>query len=238
MQQFKAVLFDLDGTLVDTGDLIVESAKYTVNEIFGEIGHSEVIIEAIGKPLKQQMDFLSENFFGTHYAVEGVHAQSPQELSAQMMGVYSAYCKTRHDELMRPFVGIEVALEALRQKRVPMGVVTSKRREPAVNDLAHFGLDSFFLTMVAADDLSEHKPRPEPLWRGMELLSEAKGLKLSSEHCIYVGDSPFDIQAAHAAGMHAVAVTYGIFSREVLEREEPKEFFDSPASLAALALRF
>lgn len=238
MQQFKAILFDLDGTLVDTGALIIESAEHTVEETFGEIAHSSVIIEAIGKPLKQQMDFLSTTYFGTHRPLGGVKAESPEELSTQMMNVYSAYCKLRHGALIQSFKEIPAVLDKLQEKSVPVAVVTSKRREPAINDLKHFGLDAYFRTVVAADDIEKHKPEPEPLWRGMELLSAERGIVLTPEKCIYVGDSPYDMQAAHAARMHAIAVTYGVFSREILEKENPKEVFDSPAALITLASRF
>src|SRR5262249_54334469 len=120
-----------------------------------------------------------------------------------------------HDEL-RSCDGMDDVLVRLKDGGRRLGVVTAKRRETVELAFANVPLGHLFETIVGGDETMRHKPDPEPL------LLAAERMHASPSETAYVGDSPFDIRAAKAAGMFAVAVTWGrIHDRERLEREEP-----------------
>jgi pyrophosphatase PpaX len=103
---------------------------------------------------------------------------------------------------------------------------------------AAVGLREHFEAVVTASDTTVHKPSPEPLWLCLERLGfggrEEAGA--GAPHAIYVGDSPFDIQAGQAAGMATAAVTWGIFSREALEAAEPDFVLERPADVVRICV--
>jgi pyrophosphatase PpaX len=138
------------------------------------------------------------------------------ERADELIEVYSAHNAGLHDGL-EPCSGVLDALESLHAEGRHLGVVTAKRR--ATLALAFEVLPDlrrFFEVTVAAEDTERHKPNPEPLLLALERLDE------NAAGAVYVGDSPFDVQAARAAGIASVAVTWGrIHSRERLEREGP-----------------
>jgi pyrophosphatase PpaX len=117
-------------------------------------------------------------------------------------------------------------LVRLRDEGRRLGVVTAKRRATVELAFARVPLGHLFETIVGGDETERHKPDPEPL-----LLAAAR-MRAEPAQTAYVGDSPFDVRAAKAAGMHAVAVTWGrIHERERLEREEPDAIVDSAEEL-------
>jgi pyrophosphatase PpaX len=185
-------LFDLDGTLLDTKELILSSFRHATREVLGEQLPDERILPFIGIPLIYQMRIIA-----------GEHAD-------RLMEVYREHNARVHDELIRPFKGTREALDALRAEGRRLAVVTSKRNGPAQRGLACFGLEDCFELVIGSDDTAKHKPDPEPL------LLAAERLGVAADSCVYVGDSPFDMQAARAAGITAVAALWGMFSRDEL----------------------
>src|SRR5436190_1287048 len=135
----------------------------------------------------------------------GLEAQM-QELAPdrvqELVDVYRAHNEPLHDELVC-CAGIDGLLVRLKEEGRRLGIVTAKRR--ATVDLAFnvLPLRHLFETVVGGDETERHKPDPEPL------LLAAERLNVAPAQCAYVGDSPFDIRAAKAAGMHAIAVTWG-----------------------------
>lgn len=229
----KAIIFDLDGTLVNTGPLISESFRYTIHEVFNSnMGLSE-LTALVGIPLFEQMQFFSHKYFEER--VEKYHdVVSADELTEKLMEIYRSYCAEVHDDYIQEFVGVKDFIETLAERSVPMGVATSKRHEPAVQDLGHFGLYSYFDTLIGADDIDEHKPKPAPLLRVLNILNEKHSLEIQPHECIYVGDSPFDMRASKAAGMMSVGVEYGMFEKSVLENEKPDLLVATPHELHQL----
>ena len=116
-------------------------------------------------------------------------------------------------------------VDELRKRGMRLGVVTSKRRELALQGLALFGLDGAFEFVIGSDDCERHKPDPEPVLMGCGRLG------LEPAACAYVGDSPFDLQAARAAGTTAVAALWGMFPEEVLAAEGPDAMCRRPEEL-------
>lgn len=231
--KYKAIIFDLDGTLVNTGPLISESFRYTIHEVFNSnMGLSE-LTALVGIPLFEQMHFFATKYYDqrtqTYENCEDAYA-----LADKLMEIYRAYCAEVHDDYIQEFVGVKGFIEGLTQRAVPIGVATSKRHEPAVQDLSHFGLYEYFDTLIGADDIDEHKPKPAPLLKVLDILNDKHGSLIQPHECIYIGDSPFDMQASKAAGMMSVGVEYGMFEKSVLEQEKPDLFVATPHDLHQL----
>lgn len=212
------VLFDLDGTLLNTYDAILNSLRYATGKVLGAPLPDEELTLRVGQPLQTQIEHFTDD-------------------PAKQEEILLTYRADNEDDLnsgISPFPGIREAVERLRLRGFRCGVVTSKRHAVAQDSLEHFGLMELFDVLIGLEDSERHKPDPEPLLRG----AEAMGAGL--ENCIYVGDSPYDLQAARAAGIPSVGVTYGVFfGRDVLEPEDPAQLVDDPASIpeACMAIR-
>ena len=195
----RAALFDFDGTLVDTTDLIYQSMRHASGEVLGREISREILMANVGQPLPRQMELLSAE-----------HAEA-------LLDSYRLHNEENHDALIKEFPGVEEALARLRWAGVQVAVVTSKRRFSVDMALKIFpGLGEVVDQWVTMEDTTEHKPRPEPLLKGLELLDN-----IPREEAAYVGDSPFDVAAAKAAGVTSVAVSWGAFSEEILRSAEP-----------------
>ena len=143
----------------------------------------------------------------------------------ELVRVYRAHNEPLHEEL-EACLGMEDVLVRLHEGGRRLGIVTAKRRSTVELAFARVPLAHLFETVVGGDETEKHKPDPEPLL----LAARAHGRR--SGETAYVGDSPFDMRAAKAAGMFAVAVTWGrIHDRERLEREEPDAIVDSAEEL-------
>jgi pyrophosphatase PpaX len=206
--RFPVVLFDLDGTVVDSGSIILASMRHATREVLGEEFADEELMQAVGGPgLEAQM------------AVFG-----PDQVD-ELVRVYRAHNEPLHEEL-EACVGMEDVLVRLHEEGRRLGVVTAKRRSTVELAFARVPLRHLFETVVGGDETELHKPDPAPL------LLAATRMKADPAGTAYVGDSPFDVRAAKAAGMHAVAVTWGrIHDRTILEREEPDVIVDSAEEL-------
>ena len=210
---FDPVVFDLDGTVVDTVELIVESFRYATSTVLGEVLPDELIIAGVGRPLLAQMERLSAD-----------HAR-------ELYDVYREYNHRRHDELIRGYDGIDEVLGALKAAGRRTGIVTSKGRDTTAMAFRAVGLEEHFDVVVTATDTAEHKPSPVPLLLCLERLGA------TAAGSIYIGDSPFDIEAGAAAGMTTAAVAWGVFGREALVAAGPDFWLNEPRDLLALCLR-
>ncbi len=206
------VLFDLDGTLLDTHDLILASFRHATAQVLGAPLPDERLMARVGVPLAQQMADFSDD----------------PAVQQELLEVYRAYNHRVHDEMVREFEGVPSMVAELRERGVRLGVVTSKRRGLAQRGLALFGLDKAFEFVIGSDDCERHKPDPEPILLGCERLG------LEPAACAYVGDSPFDLQAARAAGVTAVAALWGMFAEEVLAAERPDALCRRPMDVLAV----
>jgi pyrophosphatase PpaX len=196
--RFPVVLFDLDGTVVDSGAIILASMRHATREVLGEEFADAELMQAVGGPgLEAQMAVFA-----------------PDRVD-ELVRVYRAHNEPLHDEL-EACIGMEDVLVRLHEEGRRLGVVTAKRRSTVELAFARVPVAHLFETVVGGDETERHKPDPEPL------LLAAERMGAEPAEAAYVGDSPFDIRAAKAAGMHAVAVTWGrIHDRERLEAEEP-----------------
>lgn len=215
----QVVLFDLDGTLVDTTELILQSFAYAFDaHLPGRLPSRADLIATFGRSLPAALREL---------AVEHGDAD-PDRLAAEMLATYRDFQHLHHDRLIRPFDGIAEALDHLRRRGHRLGVVTSKMQHFARHGMRLFDLERHFDVAVFHDDVSRHKPDPEPL------LEAARRAGVPPAQAIYIGDSTHDIVAGRAAGMRTVAVLWGPFARDVLERVEPDHLVATPAELLDL----
>ncbi len=210
--RFPVCLFDLDGTLIDSGPMIVASMKHAAQTVLGRDIPERVLASAVGGPgLVAQMRSLD-----------------PERID-DLVAAYRAHNEPLHAELEAFWEVVEV-LPTLRLEGRRLGIVTAKRRETvqlAFDRLPE--LEANFDVVVASDDTECHKPDPDPILKALERLGA------SPEDSAYVGDSPFDVQAARAAGVYAVAVAWGgIHDAASLQREEPDAFVEHAEELLGL----
>lgn len=207
--RFPIVLFDLDGTLIDSGPIILESMQHAVRTVLGrEIPREQLGLTIGGQGIVAQME-----------AIDVEHA-------GELLEAYREHNDGLHDTL-EAFDDLLALLPELRAQGRRLGIVTAKRHRTVALALDRFpALREDFDTVVAHEDTERHKPDPEPVLLAVERLG---GLP---EQAAYVGDSPFDIRAAKAAQVFAVAVAWGgIHPDERLLAEEPDAFVRSPREL-------
>jgi pyrophosphatase PpaX len=196
--RFPVVLFDLDGTLIDSGEMIVASFQHAARTVLGRDVPEERIRAAVGGPgLLEQMRALD--------------ASRVDELVA----TYRRHNEPLHAEL-QACEGVDDVLARLHARGCRLGVVTAKRRETIRLAFDVLPIEHYFDVVVGSDSTERHKPHPEPLLLALERLGARP------DEAAYVGDAPFDVQAAKRAGIFSVAVAWGrIHTRERLEAERP-----------------
>jgi pyrophosphatase PpaX len=156
-----------------------------------------------------------------------MHALAPDKVE-QLVDVYRAHNEPLHEELVC-CVGMDDVLVRLKDEGHRLGIVTAKRRQTVELAFARIPIAHLFETVVGGDETARHKPDPEPLLLALDRMGAR------AEEAAYVGDAPFDVEAAKAAGVFSVAVTWGgIHARERLEAEQPDALVDSPRDLNAV----
>jgi pyrophosphatase PpaX len=209
------VLFDLDGTLADTVELILRSFRHTMERHLGSAPPDARFLETIGTPLPAQLR---------------AFARHDEEWEA-MRRTYVEYQRALHDEMVRPFPGARTVIEALRARHVRVGVVTSKARGIAHRTLDVCGLTDVVELVVGGDEVRRGKPDPEPVRRAMDGL----GVSERPSHVLFVGDTLHDLRAGRAAGTKTAAVGWGPLDRRVLRAESPDYFLERMEDLLGLA---
>ncbi len=209
-----AILFDLDGTLVDSVGLILDTYRHTMRAYAADpLPGDDVWLARIGEPL---VDVLAP------YAAQfGVPIDT-------IVATYREHYVLHHDDRTRVFDGVFDVLEGLAARGVRLGLVSGKSRVGIERTVSFTGLDRFFRVRIGADDCPTGKPDPGPLH-----LAAAR-LGADPARTAYVGDAPVDVRAAKAAGMWAVAVRWGPFPPEVIDPLGPDEVVEAVADLARL----
>ena len=209
---FDTYLFDLDGTLIDSVDLILTCYRHTVKQHLGEVPPEEIWMAGLGTPLRSQLAYFSKD---------------PEEIEA-MATTYREFHHQHHDELLKQYPGALEAVRALKKPGTKFGIVTSKMPWSTRRGLEICGFDGLFEALVTADDVKKHKPEPEPVYRALELLdADASG-------AVFVGDSPHDMAAGRSAGVKTAAALWGPFDRKALEPEQPDYWLEKPADLSQI----
>jgi len=206
-------LFDLDGTLLDSVELILRSYKYMLKQYRGFEGTDEMWLRGLGTPLKSQLKQFTED---------------PAEVDA-MIATYREYNFAHHDRLARPYEGVVDEVRRLHARGKKLGIVTSKYREGTLKGLRLLTLEDCFDFIVPADEVVNPKPHPEPVHRALEI-SGAR-----PDETVFIGDSRHDMECGKAAGVKIAAVLWGPFDRAHLEDLEPDYWLERPTDLRLLA---
>jgi pyrophosphatase PpaX len=211
-----AILFDLDGTLIDSIELILGSARHAFTGFAGKAPTDEEWRAGIGRRLQTVL---------REYAPDDAEAE-------RLFQRYRAYQLEHHDRLIRAYDGIVELVELLASTGHPMALVTSKSDWMAEKALVHVGLDRLIPTIVGCDTCVNHKPHPEPVERALALLGVA------AADALFVGDSPHDVESGRAAGVTTVGVAWGAFSAAELTASGADVVIDRVEKLRSVVARF
>ena len=209
-----AVLFDLDGTLIDSIALLLASMNHT----FEGRAHrptDDEWIAGLGTPLPDQL---------TQFITS-------EEDRQHLLKRYREFQHRHHDRLMASYQGVAETLAILRQRGHPMGVVTSKGNAMMDRGLRFIGADKYIDVAIGFDSCEIHKPDPFPVLLAVEKLGYMPA------EAVFVGDSPHDIKAGNAAGVTTIAALWGPFTREMLEPYGPARYLERISDLPALLER-
>jgi pyrophosphatase PpaX len=210
-----AVLFDLDGTLIDSIGLLLASVRHAFEDFDGRTPTDEEWIAGIGTPLAKQLS----QFCATD-----------EELSAITLR-YRTYQRAEHDRHTSAFNGTLDVLQQLADAGHPMAIVTSKSNEMMDRALELTGIAPYMSAAVGADSCDLHKPDPFPVRLALQQLG------YESSEAAFVGDSPHDINAGNAAGVVSIAALWGPFSQSQLAPANPAHFLDSISQLPPVIQR-
>ncbi|RKD76553.1 pyrophosphatase PpaX [Sinobaca qinghaiensis] len=206
----NTMLFDLDGTLINTNPLIISSFEYTLNLYYPGVYSRDDIIGMIGTPLL-------ENF-------ENIDAERAPEL----VKTYQTHNMEHHDALIEEYEGVKEAIHSLHERGFKLGIVTTKRREAALRGAEKMDLLPYFSTMVAIEDVEHAKPHPQPVQLAMNILGSVP------EETIMVGDSQYDILSGQNAGVTTAGVSWTIKGEEWLQTFEPDHMLQDMRELLRL----
>jgi len=206
-------LFDLDGTLIDSIDLILRSYRHTMRTHRGVEPPDAVWMDGLGTPLWVQFRNWTED---------------ESEIRA-MVETYREYNLAHHDQLVRPYDGVVAQVRRLRADGKVLGLVTSKLRGGALRGLRLAGLEDAFTVVVGADDVTNPKPHPEPVLTALERLDRRPA------EAVFIGDSRHDLECGRAAGVATAAVLWGPFERAQLQDLEPDYWLEHPDDLARIS---
>jgi pyrophosphatase PpaX len=209
---YRTYLFDLDGTLLDTVELILSSHRYTRLLHLGACETDDVLIESMGLTLEETFRRLTPD----------------ASIAGAMVETYRQHNRQHHDAMVSAYPGVLDALLELHARGAVLAVVTSKRVELAMRGLRLANLDHLFELVVGSDHVTRGKPDPEPVHKALELLDEA------ASSALMIGDSPHDLHAGRAARVATAAVAWGPFPHATLHAAQPDHFIAHPRELLSL----
>jgi pyrophosphatase PpaX len=209
VRDYPVWLFDFDGTLIDTEDVILDCYRKAALELWDEELPADVVRTNMSRTLRE-----------ASAAVAGLEAD-------RFFDAYVTHSLERHADSVFAYDGVTEMLWRLRDGGARMGIVTSKLRPSVDLVLDQVSYGPAFEVIVTVEDTDSHKPEPEPILCALERL------RVSPETAIYVGDSPYDILAARAAGVASGAALWGLHPADDLLELWPDHAFATPAEVAA-----
>ncbi len=210
-KKLRAVLFDLDGTLIDSIGLIVDAMHHAFDDFTGTIPADKDWMAGIGTPLFKQL---------------ALYARSPEELEV-LREKYRAYQFIHHDNVIKEYPGTGAVLENLHARGLVMGIVTSKGDELARRGLELTGLAKYLPVVISADSVTKYKPEPEPVLLALERLG------IAADEALMMGDSPHDISSGNSAHVQTIGALWGPFTREQIAVAKPTFWMSSISELPA-----
>lgn len=206
----NTILFDLDGTLIDTNELIISTYLHTLEKYFPGKYKREDVLPFLGPTLHE--------VFGN---------MDPDRVE-EMVLEYRTYNLANHDALVKEFVGVMETIETLKKKGYKLAIVTTKREDVAFKGLRLMKLDPFFDVMIAYDHVKKVKPDPEPIFLALEKLDS------KPEETLMVGDNFHDVLAGKNAGTKTAGVAWTIKGRDYLAKYEPDYMLENMKDLLTI----
>lgn len=208
----RAVLYDFDGTLADSTELIMRCYRHTMRTHLGQAPPDGEWLAGFGTPLETQIARFSRSA-GEHQA---------------MLASYRAYQDEHHDTLLRPFPGAAETVAELARRGLRLAIVTSKLRRGTLRGMDLCGITDHFPVIVTPEDVDNPKPHPDPVHVALERL------EVAPHEALFVGDSPHDLVAGREAGTRTAAALWGPFPREALLAERPDALLARQEDVLAL----
>lgn len=191
MAQYRHIVFDIDGTLIDTKHAVMHGLQDAVREITGRTTPIEELLFSFGIPGEEAMRILGMADPAAALAVWNRHI-------------------AKYRSTVNVFPGLREALEILARADIAgMGIVTSKTRTEYEVEFTRFDISRRFSTVITADDTNEHKPLPGPLLKYMELTGAR------AEETLYIGDSIYDMRCACSAGVDGALALWGAVNQDI-----------------------
>ena len=215
IKTYKAILFDYDGTIVDTNKLIVDSWNHMYKEYCGEILSEEDVKWTFGIPLREGIDRVMQMKGHSGYDLD------------KLIDIYRSFQVSAWATEALLFEGVEQTLRALKDKGVLLGIVTSRVQKSLFEGLENYGILDLFGSIVCAESTPIHKPMPEPA------LICCRELGVQPEDALMVGDSVFDLQCGNAAGCDSCFVSWSFATslEKALSEGRPTMIVESPGQL-------
>jgi pyrophosphatase PpaX len=207
------ILFDLDGTLIDTNELIISTFLHTLSKFYPNRYQREDVLPFLGPTL--------------HDTFGAMDAERVEEMVAD----YRKYNVENHDLMVKEFEGVFETVEALQEKGYKLAIVTTKREDVSLKGLRLTKLDRFFDVIVAYDHVKKVKPDPEPIMLALQKLGS------TPEETLMVGDNFHDILAGKNAGTKTAGVAWSIKGRDYIAKYEPDFILEKMADLLPLLER-
>jgi pyrophosphatase PpaX len=212
MPTLRTFLFDLDGTIIDSIRLILDSYHHTLAAHGYPPRSDDEWLRGIGTPLRAQF---------------AEWADDPDHLAA-LIATYREFNLAHHDAMVTPYDGVLDEIRAIRAAGHRTGLVTSKNRQGALRGLGLCDAEALMDVLVCADEVENPKPHAEPVLRALDLLGA------DAASAVFIGDSVHDMHSGRAAGVRTAAVLWGPFSRADLGPTAPDFWLERPADLRRL----
>jgi HAD superfamily hydrolase (TIGR01549 family) len=216
--RYSAALFDLDGTLVDSGQDIVKSVRHTLSQIFPgrDLPADEEVLVLVGQPLES--------------IVRELGFPDDKENAQRFADTYRAYYAEHYNDNTRVYPGVKELLEYLQGAGAKLALVTTKHQTQAEFTLAGIGLAGYFDYVHGWLEGRKHKPDPEPV------LASLSRLDVQPCAAIMIGDSELDIQSAKSAAVDTCAVTYGFRPAWLLASFHPDFLVSRPEDIGPIVV--
>ncbi|WEL46805.1 HAD family hydrolase [Enterococcus casseliflavus] len=212
MKQVECVLFDLDGTLLDSKECSVKATKAAFKEMGLKVPSEVVIEHYMGIPIEESFFKMSEQ-------------PLDQETATELIRIFRAYYQTYEESTLKVFPEIPHVLEILNKRKVPCFVVSSKKTAVVKRNLAAQDLVAFFEEIIGSDAVTHYKPHPEGINKVVA------HYQFDPTKTIMIGDAIFDIQMGKAAGVKTIAVTWRSHDPKKLSEENPDALVDAPREI-------
>ncbi len=193
----KALLFDFDGTLLNTNELIIQTFMHVLNDRFPGQYSPEDCIKFIGPSLIETFEQIAPNEVG------------------EMIKKYREWNHAHHDELVTEYDGVLSTLQKLKEQDIRLAIVSTKRRDTIKKGLELMGASHLFEFLIGIDDVKNVKPHPEPVLLAIEKLG------ISKEEAMMIGDNYHDIEAGKNAGVKTAGVAWSIKGEDFLRQYNP-----------------